>query len=290
MANGSGFYASRLRLELSLRNREYARDLPHVESYGEVPVVVYSPAEQDWKHGNFFDDSYQAICSRPEWHARFGKAHSQAKRALPRAQRQWRELDSSCSSDALLMNIFCCPEVWESQAVLDTLGVEQGSVPQFGFKARVPLQSGHMDRTEVDMKFGSLLVESKLTESDFQSKPVAVLESYKDFQEVFDQDSLSRTENKYRSYQLLRNVLAAHTLDCSFCVLHDTRRPDLREEWFSVMSAIKIPSLATRCKVLTWQELAKHLSPALQRWLDLKYGIVQPGATPSEIANWQSTT
>ncbi len=35
----------------------------------------------------------------------------------------------------------------------------------------------------------------------------------------------------YRSYQLIRNVLAAYANDSSFCVLLGERRPDLRIFW-----------------------------------------------------------
>ena len=84
-------------------------------------------------------------------------------------------------------------------------------------------------------------------------------------------------EAGYASYQLIRGVLAAHAAECSFCVLHDERRPDLREEWFQVMAAVRSAELRVRLKVLTWQELAALLPPALQEFLDLKYGIVAPG-------------
>ena len=108
MAMNSGFYASRLRHELGLRNREYARGRLHVESYGGQPVIVYAPEGE--RHGNFFDASYAAIAARPEWMRRFNKIHAQG-RALPKPTsdpaRRWRELDSSMSSDALLMNVFC---------------------------------------------------------------------------------------------------------------------------------------------------------------------------------------
>ena len=60
----------------------------------------------------------------------------------------------------------------------------------------------------------------------------------------------------YASYQLIRNVLAAYATGCSFCVLHDERRPDLREEWFRVMAAVKSAEMRVRLKVITWQELA----------------------------------
>jgi len=184
--------AAQLRRELALRNRFYARGRLHVESYGGEPVVVYAP-EGD-RHGNFFDDAYRAICRRPEWHRRFDKVHAQARRALPKAERRWRELDSSMSSDALLMNIFCTPGVAGLPAVAQLLGVEETAEPVFGWRARVPLVNGRFDRTEVDMRFGSLLAEAKLTESDFQTCTAELLATYRDLAEVFDVNLLPRVE------------------------------------------------------------------------------------------------
>jgi hypothetical protein len=127
------------------------------------------------------------------------------------------------------------------------------------------------------MKLGSLLVESKLTETDFQIQHPPLVESNRDFSAVFDQESLPRQNGQYISYQLIRNVLAAHHLGSSFCVLLDVRRPDLIEAWFAVMRCVKIADLRTRCKVLTWQELAATLPEDLQHFLDQKYGVVPPG-------------
>jgi hypothetical protein len=320
-------YAAQLRQELTLRNQRYARRRAHVESYGSAPVIVYEP---EWdRHGNFFDPAYAAIAERPEWMRRFDKVHAQAARSLPKPQldpaRRWRELDSSMSSDALLMNIFCTPGVTKSTAVRDALGVDTAVAPIFGWKARVPLANGRFDRTEVDMRLGSLLVEAKLTEVGFQTRAAAIVEAYRDFDLVFDRDRLPRVEiatarwmqasefpeNEsqefesvvgdpelfsrvdtsfrapgeagYASYQLIRSVLAASAADCSFCVIHDERRPDLREEWFEVMAAVKSAAMRVRLKALTWQELAALLPAALQEFLDVKYGIVAPGTTPSPI-------
>jgi len=219
--------------------------------------------------------------------------------------------------------------------------VDEEAPPVFGWKARVPLKNGHFDRTEVDMRLGSLLVEAKLTEGDFQSKAAAVVESYRDFDEVFDRERLPRVqlatkrrreavefpedysqeyeepiletgsaarvtvpelsallletapyiaaadsraeEPGYASYQLIRNALAAYALGGSFCVVHDERRPDLREAWFAVMAAVKSAELRVRLKVLTWQELAGTLPEGLQDFLDRKYGIVAPGRVASEL-------
>ncbi len=245
-------YAGALRRELSLRNQQYAKRLQLLsrESYGAPPTICYLPSEDGMRHGNFLSESYCAIVRDETWRKRLQKAHSQA-----------------------LMNIFCFPGTLRSRRVLDLLGVEAGFVPEFGFKARVPLASGRADRTEVDMRLGELLVESKLTESDFQRREVALVESYRDFADVFDCRKLPQDARRFLSYQLIRNVLAAHHGHCSFCVMLDARRPDLREAWFAVMSCVQIVDLRLRCKVLTWQELAEELPGKLQRFLQQKYGI-----------------
>jgi hypothetical protein len=333
MERDSGFYAGRLRRELAVRNRIWARGRLHVESYGAEPVIVYAPEHSVpsggvARHGNFFDPAYSAILARPDWLRRFTKVHAQATRSLPRPVeepgRRWRELDSSMSSDALLMNVFCTPGVVESPALRNALGIDPAAAPEFGWKARVPLKHGLVDRTEVDLRLGSLLIEAKLTESDFQTRKAEFVEAYRDFGAVFDPESLPRVNIPlgrrkepvefpelysqeyepvvegvlpippadvpaiavapgYASYQLIRNVLAAHAQHCSFCVLHDERRPDLREAWFQVMAAVRSAEMRVQLKVLTWQELANLLPAELQEFLDVKYGIVAPGRDTSPL-------
>lgn len=324
MALGTGSYASALRQEIAARNREWRKGRAHVESYGSDPVIVYHLDGRG--HGNFFKPAYDSILARPEWARRFGKVHT-GGRGLPRnpedAGRKWRELDSCMSSDALLMNIFCTPGIVDSASVRAVLGVEAGQTPAFGWKAKVPLNNGRFDRTEVDMRLGDLLVEAKLTESDFQTRSAAVIRNYRGFEEVFDSELLKRAvirltrrreafefpeaftqeweqpreenaeiasqfhaalvneaeksapaEPGYTSYQLIRNVLAAFTHGCRFCVLHDERRPDLREAWFGVMRAVRPAEMRTRCMALTWQELASVAPADLRMFLEAKYGIV----------------
>ncbi len=323
MASGANMYAHSLRAELAVRSRDWARGRAHVESYGDDPVIVFSP-EQD-RHPNFFDASYAALLAQPAWLRRMDKVHT-GRRSLPQPLqpgRRWCELDSSMSSDALLMNIFCAPGVAELKRLQGLLGVDGGEEMEFGWKARVPLKNGRFDRTEVDMRWGGLLVEAKLTEADFQTKDAEAMEVYRDFEAVFDPEELPRVELRaarkrqpaefaeaytqeweaqgdedaardfqaalverdwreqparrgYAGYQLIRNVLAAHANGASFCVLHDARRPDLREAWYTVMAAVRPAALRTRLKVLTWQELAEVLPGPLQAFLRLKYGIGAP--------------
>ena len=279
-------YANLLRHELSERNCRYQQKyaLAGVLSYGSAPVVVYEPGMD--RHGNFHPASYGAIVEKPDWQKRLAKVHTAYRSSLPKADRKWCELDSSTSSDALLMNVFCFPGVLEIAAVQHMLGVEGATVPQFGWKARVPLAEGKFDRTEVDMRVGDLLVECKLTEADFQTKAKPVVDTYRDFKDVFSRRELPQSKEKYEGYQLIRNVLAAHALGCSFCVMTDARRPDLIEFWYSVMRCVKVHDLRTRCKVLTWQELSAVLPDDLNEFLDEKYGI-RPGAVTPYVFEHQ---
>ncbi len=275
MAAGPAYFASMLRQELRERNLSFAEKyrLPHRLSYGAAPVVCYEP--KGFRHGNFLPETYEAILEDPAWARRLKKAHTAKGSHLPRNDRGfWAELDSCTSSDALLMNVFCHPGAFEDGRMLSMLGVEfEDKTIEFGFHARVPLLNGQFDRTEVDMHLADLLVEAKLTEADFQSREREFVNAYRDFAEVFDRRELPQTRECYLSYQLIRHVLAAYALNCSFCVLHDARRPDLREQWFDVMRCVKLHDLRLRCKVLTWQELAGALPEPLQLFLEEKYGI-----------------
>ena len=162
-------------------------------SSGPTPVVVYQASPCGKKHGNFISASYQAVLRRPQWRRRLEKVHSQCERALPKGDCVWRELDSSMSSDALLMNIFCYPGLTRRRELGLILGTETGALPEFGFKPRVPLTSGFVERTEVDMKLGTVLFEAKLTESDFQTQKAEIVEGYRDLKDVFECHKLPRT-------------------------------------------------------------------------------------------------
>jgi hypothetical protein len=278
MPTAHGHFVSVLRQELTARNSSYAtlNRLAHVSSYGELPVVVYQQSECGRRHGNFIAASYRAILRKSAWRKRLQKVHSQGRR-LPAKGESWRELDSSLSSDALLMNIFCYPGVTRKMEVCRMLGLERGSLPEFGFLPRVPLVTKGTERTEVDMKLGTMLFEAKLTESDFQSQRADIVEQYRDFREIFECRLLPRAKEKYVSYQLIRNILAAHSLGLDFCTLLDARRPDLIEAWYNIVCLIRSADLRARCKVLTWQELTECLPAALQNFLGVKCGI-GPGA------------
>lgn len=276
------FTSAMLRRELSARSRELARTqkLLHDISPGSNPVVIFGRDEHG-RHGNFHPASYAAICANPAWTRRLTKVHTASRRSRARKDWQWMELDSANSSDALLMNIFCHPGVFSegtlNSRVANLLNVDSAAQPCFGIRPGVPLRSGHLDRTEIDLQLGDLFIEAKLTETSFQNARARLIERYRDLERVFDVTRLPWTaDGIVQGYQLIRNVLAAFAGDASFCVFSDARRRDLIEVWYSVLSAVHYPSFAWRLKLLTWQELAVVLPDDLQEFLDAKYGIV-PG-------------
>lgn len=267
-------WAVALRRELSTRNQKIAivNGSVHELTAGEMPSVIFGRNEHG-QHGNFHPASYRNVCANPEWARRLTKVHTGSRRALPATGWQWMELDCANSSDALLMNIFCYRRTVDNQALSSMLGVPSGLVPSFGFRPGIPLRSGKMDRTEIDMRLGELMIEAKLTETDFQAAPAGLIERYRDIGQVFDSQDLMMSGDVAPNYQLIRGVLAAYATGGKFCVLCDARRPDLIENWYSVMRAVRSCVLRCRLQLLTWQELSQLLPRSLQKFLAAKYGI-----------------
>ncbi len=265
-------------LRRSLADLNAGTPHPHEQTRSSI---VYAPVQGSYgnqgTHGNFVQPSYRRILAHPEWAARLEKAHTAKRQARPAGPdeltRAWRELDASTSSDALLMNIFCYPRVLAGPRLPALLGIEPGLQPTFGYRPSTPRAQGLQDRTEIDMRLGSLLVEAKLTESDFQTAPARLLGRYTDFAEVFDPDLLPRGRGGVQGYQLVRGVLAARHEECRFAVFLDARRPDLVEGWVAVLRALRSFELQSRLRLVTWQEIAGTLPRALQVFLKGKYGI-----------------
>jgi hypothetical protein len=266
--------AASLRRELSERNQQaaLAQSLSHELTVGEIPSVIFACDDQG-RHGNFHTVSWRNIRANPQWARRLRKVHTASRKPSLTSGRRWMELDCANSSDALLMNIFCYRRRLQNQDLVSLLGVDAGASPEFGVRPGIALRAGKTDRTEIDMQLGNLLVEAKLTESDFQTAPVQLIERYRDFEEVFESERLRIRNNVVSSYQLIRGALAAHATGNSFCVFCDARRTDLIEQWYAVMSAVRSCTLRCRLKLLTWQELATSLPMSLQRFLAAKYGI-----------------
>jgi hypothetical protein len=269
-------YAARLREDLSLRALSWARSnsLPHECTVGNLPAVLFRETEEG-AHGNFHPASYKCIRRRPEWSRRLAKSHTSARRNLVSHDSERRELDTAASSDALLMNIFCHPQAFKDGSSLRLLlGTEPPERLQFGCRPRIPLIANHVERTEIDLRIGDLLIEAKLTEAEFQRAPRVRVERYRDFESAFDVHMLPQTTESYLHYQLIRGVLSAFAEQgIRYCVICDARRPDLIDAWFTVVRAVKLACLRSRLQLVTWQEIADMLPKSMRAWLADKYGI-----------------
>jgi hypothetical protein len=261
-----------LRRDLSQRNIARAAKLAAEMTYGIVPSVIYCEDESG-AHGNFLPASYRQILRQADWRARLAKVYTGSRFVARSADRTRRELECANSSDALLMNIFCCPGVLRRPPLCSLLGLTPGLRPSFGYRPRIPLHNGHQDQTEIDLKLGSLFVEAKLTESNFQTARANLLHSYRDLEAVFDVSRLPMSREKYRSSQLIRGALAAHAHQACFAVFCDQRRQDLIDACFEMMFAVWSSDLRCRLSVVTWQEIAVALPQALRTFLADKYGI-----------------
>ena len=271
-----------LRRELSHRNAVRAANLGGEMTYGTIPSVIYCEDEAG-AHGNFLPASYRQILKQADWRSRLAKVYT-GSRFVPRSSdRSRRELECANSSDALLMNIFCYPGMLRRLALCSLLGLAPGIRPSFGFRARIPLKSGAQDRTEIDLKLGSLLVEAKLTEGNFQTARADLVHRYRDLETVFDLTRLPMTQDKYRSSQLIRGALAAHVHEASYAVFCDQRRQDLIEDCFEVFSAIVSVELRCRLGVVTWQEIAAAMPSKAKTFLAQKYGIGDHAEYISEL-------
>jgi hypothetical protein len=279
-------HAAELRHELLQRAESYVTKQglePHVyRSLGKVPTVLFRAFESDGKpcHGSFHQESFAAIARQRTWMGRLKKQHTGGTRCFHATDAESaRELDSSISSDALAMNIFCHPSSITNHSLAQMFGFDQMPEPDFGFEARLPLAAGRLEprSTEIDLRLHSptrtVLAECKLTEPDFTAKARAVVERYAAFRETFDVARLPQRDGQFLHYQLIRNVLAARYHEASFSLICDQRRPDLQEAFAAVVNVIFDPKVRDRCSVITWQQIAATLPESLRTFLAAKYGI-----------------
>ncbi len=224
--------AAQLRRDLNLRAEHLARThgLLHDLSTGTAPSVLFGPDEHS-RHGNFHPAAYARICATPEWVRRLAKPHTASRRSRARHDWRWMELDSAASSDALLMNIFCHPGVYDgarlAAPIAALLNVDPSAQPCFGAHPGVPLRTvlkprnkkapprEALDRTEIDLTLAdssaTLFLEAKLTESDFQTAAPALLARYRDLETVFDVARLPKPLNRIpRTFLIPPHLRSAH--------------------------------------------------------------------------------
>ena len=212
---------------------------------------------------NFHTKSFRNIQSNDKWQKRTQKKHSHFVDGI-------LEMQSSNSSDALLMNIFCYPGLKKWKGIQKLLNFDQTEEFQFGWNPKFDNENRQYP-TEIDLKIGNRIFEAKLTESSFTSKSKDVIRSYPDFESVFNEEILTLPNGMISNYQLVRNILAAYKYDYNFTVIIDSSRIDLLREITKIIKSIRLDDLRKRIDFITWQEITGKLGNDLKSYISEKY-------------------
>jgi hypothetical protein len=216
---------------------------------------------------NFYPKCWMEIIKNPEWLKRTKKPHTQVT--------SFFELQSSNSSDALLMNIFCHPGVNKWSSIAKLFKQKAINPPIFGYNPFLTI-SGKLEPrpTEIDMVLNDeIFCEAKLTEKNFSFDLKMKIERYDKFDAVFEKTLLDQTKTEYANYQLIRNILAADKKKKRFALLCDMRRPDLVKAFYKTIICIKDVNLRNNCEIIFWQDIACCIGNDLRSYLNSKYGI-----------------
>jgi hypothetical protein len=242
--------------ELALRYAQ-ERNLPIDTSHESA--VLFRNLED-----NFHPDAFRIIQETPAWLERTRKPHQNVANTY--------EMQSSNSSDVLLMSIFCHPHISKWNGVRDLLGVSVID-PVFGFKPLIAKKNGPGDTSEIDMVIDDLFVEAKLTEEDFTQKDISVVEQYEGLTEYFHKDCLVQDGKRFDNYQIIRNILAAIQHSKRHALLCDERRPDLVGRYMETVCCLQDVDMRRKCRVIFWQEIQRASGAGLGQFLKEKYGI-----------------
>lgn len=265
-------FAASLRNQLTQLAKHYAmaRNMPFNTNIANQPIsaIIFDNIEH-----NFHRESWKTILANKESYLpRTKKAHSSFDELNSKA-----EMQSSNSSDALLMNIFCYPKFLNWKGIKQLLKLEDDTQFHFGYQPGIALKKNRKDKTEIDLfihsKNKKIFCESKLTEANFGFAPKEKLKEYECFGEVFNTKFLIQNKNQFTNYQLLRNILAAQQENASFYLFIDARRPDLAKSFMQTIRCVKNEELRNRCELFNWQEIAVFVARDLQIFLNEKYGI-----------------
>ena len=171
--------STKLKEQLRASGKKFAAD-GHISIKARQSAIIF-----DNLTDSFCPESRESIARNEDWRTRTKKAHTQVSDTY--------EMQSSNSSDALLMNTFCHPEIDTWKGVQNILGLIPKE-PVFGFKAKVLKVGTNGDDTEIDLVIGDCFAEAKLTEENFTSKAKSEVEKYEKFSSVFRVAPTRRTK------------------------------------------------------------------------------------------------
>lgn len=247
-----------LKQEIKQRALQHSGSDAFIDTEYQSALIFKNPKD------NLHPDAADII--EGEWSERLSKPHQNVEGA--------KEFQSTNSSDALLMSVFCHPQIFKWKGIRQLFGLESEKPElEFGYRPIVKKDGEAQERTEIDMVLDDLYVEAKLTEESFTEKEKEEVEKYSRFSEIFDIQRLPQSDTHYRNYQIIRNILAARQKNKSHILLCDQRRGDLVRSYLDTVNCIKEPSDRKKCRVIFWQEIASLAGKDMKDWLWSRYGF-----------------
>ena len=251
-------YPERIKTRLKTNAKLLCNDNPQLSGRNRETAFVFDALGM-----NFNSEAYNNIQTRPNWINRTQKVHTHFNDGT-------LEMQSSNSSDALLMNIFAHPMIQSWKGPIQLLDINSEDDIEFGWNPLFDNENPKF-RTEIDMKIGSHIFEAKLTEPSFPGKEIDVVQEYEDFDIIFNQDHLLLPNGCIDNYQLIRNILTAYKYDYTFTAIIDETRVDMMRDITNTTRAIKLDTVKKRISFLTWQEIVEVCGNALRDFLQRKY-------------------
>jgi len=156
----------------------------------------------------------------------------------------------------LLMNIFCCPDVWESDGIAALIGCRCHH-PAFFLTCPLVRNDGRLDPTSIDVVFEDVFCQAVSANERFVGQQISIVKKYRCFEELFDVKCLPSYNGIYENFRTIRNLLSAYQYGKRHILLCDDRRSDLVNAYFATVAAIKNDGLRSRCRIVFWQDLLR---------------------------------
>ncbi len=170
----------------------------------------------------------------------------------------------------LLMNIFCCPDVWNSDGIDALIGCRCHH-PAFFLTCPLLINDGRLDPTSIDIVFEDVFCQAVSPNERFVGQQVSVVNKYRCLEELFDVESLPSHNGIYENFRTIRNLLSAYQYGKRHVLLCDDRRSDLVEAYFATVAAIKNEELRSRCRIVFWQDLLHFVDADLSDFVSRRF-------------------
>ncbi len=213
----------------------------------------------------YFPESLDEIHQHRNWKGRLSKPPAQFSSEA--------QGDAACRREALTMNIFCHPQLSQWDGLKMLLGCTD-LTPNLFVEAPLDRSDRSDDPTTVDLAIDDAFCQSSLSEKHFTEQPLAAIERYAHFDQVFGATRLPRRDDKLLNARVIRNLLAASQYEMRYILFCDRHRTDLLDAYQVTIDCLKDDKFRRRCRVVFWQDLLQVVDPDLSMFVRTRFGLL----------------